>query len=140
MRRENAPDPIAAQIAVYLMDVRMARIRRLVRKLLEQRQMKMPNLQAGGPELAKLQSEIEDYARKFVENLAATRARKQNTFDAARKHVASADQALSDINAMLDDLDKATNGPPAGPISGGSPPPVGAQPSETATLGDVKAE
>jgi uncharacterized protein involved in exopolysaccharide biosynthesis len=130
---------IEAQIAVCHLAVRLARIRRLVNKLVEQRAMKMPNLQAVGPELAKLQSEIEDEARKFIDGIAATRARKQNTFDHARKQVAAADAALSDINALLDELDKATNGPPS-PTSGGSPgSPVGAQPSETATLGDVKA-
>lgn len=129
--------PVDAQIAVHLLTVRMARIRRLVHQLLEQRQMKMPNLQAVGSELARLQSESEDDARKFIDGLAATRARKQATFDKARQSQAGLDQGLADINAMLDDLDKATNGPPTSGDSPGSP--VSAQPSETAALGAVKA-
>lgn len=129
--------PIEAQIAVHLLAVRMARIRRLVQKLLEQRAMKMPNLQAVGAELAKLQSEAEDDARKFIDGLAATRARKATVFDKARQSQAGLDQGLADINSMLDDLDKATNGPPTSGDSPGSP--VSAQPSETAGLGAVKA-
>jgi replicative DNA helicase len=90
----------------------------------------MPNLQALVSEFDKLRAEVEDEARRVIDNeLAATRARKQNTFDTVKKKVEAINGQLGEINQFFDALDRATNGPPT---SDGSP--VSAQPSEAAGL------
>lgn len=124
---------IDAQIAFYTLAVRIERMRRCVAILLEHRKMQLPNLQALVSEFDKLRTEVESDARKVIdENIAATRARKQNTFDNVKKKIGQIDSQIGEINQFFDAIDKATNGPPPSPGSQQSP--VSAQPDEAANL------
>jgi len=103
--------------------------------------MKMPNLQAVGTELLKLQVELEEDAKKFIGEVQATREHKDVTFGRGREQLVGAREALGGINKFIDELDKATNG---GPTLGGSlepsapPVSVSVDPSEVAQLAEVK--
>lgn len=124
---------IEAQINYCTLVVRIERMRRLVRILLEQRAMKFTWLPAVAGEIEKIGSEIEDDARKLItEDIPALRARKQNTFDGAKRHLSDGHGALTSLNGMLDALDKATNGGPT--LGDSSQSPADAQPSEGAAL------
>lgn len=99
--------------------------------------MKMPNLQGVGPALAKLQSEIEDDAKKFLDDVEATRTHKNTTFARGGEQLTGARAGLSEINKFIDELDRATNG---GPTLGDSSqsPAVSAHPAETAHLAETR--
>jgi len=134
-------DAVSRQITTMLLVVRIERMRRLVRILLEQRAMKFTYLSAVAGEIDKLGSEMEDDARKVItEDIPAIREHKQNTFGSVKRHLGDARGALTTMDGMLDAIDKATNGPR--PTLGNSSPPrvpsVDAKPTETAGLPDRK--
>ena len=101
--------------------------------------MQMPNLQALTSEFDKLRTEVEADARKLIDNeLAAVRARKENTFGNARKKIGAIHGQLGEINQFFDAVDAATNGPPSSP--GSQEQSVSAQPAEAAALHQGKPE
>jgi len=116
-------------------------MRLCVVKLLEQRRMKMPWLQAAAKELDMLKDEVEADARKFVEeDIGAARTRKAAVFGSAKKRVKDIGEGIEEFNTFLTALDQASNSPPTSGASetAAEPPPVNAQPSETAALPEAK--
>ncbi len=123
------------RIAFLTLAVRMERVRRLVRILLEQRRMKFPNLEALPDAFVKLGEMTEADAKGVMADIEAAHEHRGNTMSRARRSVADIRGKVSDFGTFLDKVDTALGGNSGNPTSGNSSPAsVDAQPREAAAL------
>lgn len=126
---------LAAQIAHLTLVVRIERMRRLVRRLLEQRAMKFPNLTALPDAFVKLGEMTEADAGSVMKEIEAAHEHRASTMTRARQKVADVRGKVTEFGQFLDKVDAALGDNSGNPTSGdASQPSVDAQPSEHAAL------
>jgi hypothetical protein len=102
------------ELAQRTLEIKLAR----ANELLRQRSMAVngtPTFGALGDELAKLRSEMEDDARKFIADVQATREKKNATLDKGKKSLSGLEAARQQLDKFIDDFEKSmegTNSPP----------------------------